>query len=173
MNQPSVSMETSLQPVPTRAADQKFCHACSQLLHCSAASCPRCGAAQASTPGWGRTGADGFAVAGAPGNALAAHHVFCRGCGRPIHETAISCPSCGAVQRGAGAGPYAGPSRNVAAILAIFLGGIGAHKFYLGKFFQGLLYLLLFWSFIPAIVGFIEGIYYLTLSEQEFATRYA
>ncbi len=25
--------------------------------------------------------------------------VFCRGCGKEIHETAVSCPHCGAVQR--------------------------------------------------------------------------
>jgi len=24
--------------------------------------------------------------------------VFCRGCGKEIHETAVSCPRCGAVQ---------------------------------------------------------------------------
>jgi hypothetical protein len=27
-------------------------------------------------------------------------------------------------------------------------------------------------TFIPAIVSFIEGIYYLTLSDEEFARRY-
>jgi TM2 domain-containing membrane protein YozV len=60
----------------------------------------------------------------------------------------------------------------VAALLGIFLGGFGIHKFYLGKIAQGILYLLFFWTFIPAIVGFVEGIWYLTMSDQEFWARY-
>ncbi|EFL92339.1 TM2 domain-containing hypothetical protein [Candidatus Regiella insecticola LSR1] len=39
-----------------------------------------------------------------------------------------------------------------------FFGGIGAHKFYLGKIGQGFLYLLFFWTLIPAIIAFIEFI---------------
>lgn len=43
-------------------------------------------------------------------------------------------------------------------LLAIFFGGLGLHKFYAGKASQGVIYLLLCWTFIPAIIGFIEGI---------------
>ena len=38
-------------------------------------------------------------------------------------------------------------------MLAILVGAFGAHKFYLGKNGQGILYLLFFWTAIPAIIG--------------------
>ncbi len=44
-----------------------------------------------------------------------------------------------------------------AVLLAIFLGGLGAHKFYLGKIGQGIIYLLFSWTFIPGIVALIEA----------------
>jgi len=66
-----------------------------------------------------------------------------------------------------------GKSRTVAVLLALFLGGMGAHKFYLGKVGAGLLYLLFCWTFIPAIVAFIEGIRWLCMSNESFATRYS
>ena len=47
-------------------------------------------------------------------------------------------------------------------LLAIFLGGLGAHKFYSGKVGTGVVYLIFCWTFIPAIIGFIEGIIGLT-----------
>lgn len=63
-------------------------------------------------------------------------------------------------------------SKYVAAALAFFLGGIGAHKFYLGKKLQGFLYLIFVWTYIPAILGLIEGIIYLTKSDGEFNAKY-
>ena len=63
--------------------------------------------------------------------------------------------------------------RTTAALLAIFLGGIGVHKFYLEKFGQGIIYLLLCWTWIPAIIGLIEGIVYFAMSEQEFQNKYS
>ena len=57
-------------------------------------------------------------------------------------------------------------SKVAAGLLAIFLGGIGVHKFYMGKIGMGILYLLFCWTGIPACVGFIEGIIYLVLSEK-------
>ena len=44
------------------------------------------------------------------------------------------------------------------AFFAIFLGSFGIHKFYAGRIFLGLLYLLLSWTLLPAIIGFIEGL---------------
>lgn len=45
------------------------------------------------------------------------------------------------------------------AVLAIFLGSFGVHKFYSGKTGLGILYLLFCWSTILGIIGFIEGIF--------------
>ena len=51
-------------------------------------------------------------------------------------------------------------NRFIAALLAIFLGGFGVHKFYLGKW-NGIFYLLLCWTYVPVIIAFIEGVLYL------------
>lgn len=62
-------------------------------------------------------------------------------------------------------------SNVVAGLLGIFVGGIGIHKFYMGKWIQGLIYLLFFWTGIPMIVGFIEGIIYLVEDQENFNYR--
>lgn len=59
-------------------------------------------------------------------------------------------------------------SKLASALLAIFLGDFGAHKFYLGRPGMGILYLLFFWTGIPAVIGIIEGIMYLLQSEESF-----
>ena len=46
----------------------------------------------------------------------------------------------------------------VYACLALFLGGLGVHKFYKKDFKKGLIYLLFCWTLIPLIVSMIEGI---------------
>lgn len=56
--------------------------------------------------------------------------------------------------------------------LAIFLGGIGAHKFYQGKTFQGVMFLLFCWSFIPGFIGFVEGVRYLFMPVEDFYEQY-
>lgn len=75
---------------------------------------------------------------------------------------------------GAGVGSRVVPvkSKVAAGLLAMFLGGVGVHKFYLGKPLMGLLYLLFCWTGIPAIVGFVEGIIYLTKSDEDFAAKF-
>ena len=59
-----------------------------------------------------------------------------------------------------------------AAMLAIWLGGVGAHKFYLGQYAQGVLYLVFCWTIIPEILGIIEGAIYLGMSDANFAQKY-
>lgn len=94
--------------------------------------------------------------------------VFCRGCGKEIHETALMCPHCGAPQK-----KLSTKSKTTAALLAFFLGGLGAHKFYLGQTIAGILYLVFCWTFIPALIAFIEFILLLTMSDEVFAAKYA
>ena len=96
--------------------------------------------------------------------------VFCRACGKEIHSTAPTCPQCGAPQSVAPAG--AQKSRIAAALFAFFLGGLGIHKFYLGRVGQGFLYLIFCWTFIPTIIAFIEFIIYLTMTDEAFRQKY-
>ena len=60
----------------------------------------------------------------------------------------------------------------VAAVLAFLFGWIGVHKFYLGRTGAGVLYLIFSWTFIPALVAFVEGIILLIMSEDEFNQKY-
>ena len=43
-----------------------------------------------------------------------------------------------------------------ALLLCIFLGGLGAHRFYLGKVTSGVLSILFCWTFIPEIISLVE-----------------
>lgn len=63
-------------------------------------------------------------------------------------------------------------SKSTAGLLALFLGGLGIHKFYLGKGGWGILYLLFCWTFIPLVVSFIEAILLFTQSEDTFNAKY-
>ena len=47
-------------------------------------------------------------------------------------------------------------SRSTAFLLTLFLGGIGAHHFYMGNTVVGVIYLLFFWTGIPLVMAFIE-----------------
>lgn len=61
-------------------------------------------------------------------------------------------------------------SKGVAIVLALLLGGLGIHKFYLGKSVQGILYFIFCWTFIPAFLGIIDAIVYAMSSDPIFAT---
>lgn len=63
-------------------------------------------------------------------------------------------------------------SRNTAAVLAILLGGIGAHKFYLGQTTNAILYLVFSFTAIPALLGIIDGILMLRMTRERFAQRF-
>lgn len=64
-----------------------------------------------------------------------------------------------------------GKNRTTAAILAFFLGGFGGHQFYLGNTGKGILYLVFFWTYIPGIIAFIEGIMLITQSDEDFNVK--
>lgn len=40
--------------------------------------------------------------------------------------------------------------------LCLFLGGLGIHKFYAGKWIQGILYIVFYWTWIPVILSLID-----------------
>jgi TM2 domain-containing membrane protein YozV len=63
-------------------------------------------------------------------------------------------------------------SKGTAIILALLLGGIGLHKFYLSRGGQGFLYLIFCWTFLPAIIAFVEAIVYAATDEDSFHLKY-
>lgn len=61
----------------------------------------------------------------------------------------------------------------VAGILAILLGGLGVHKFILGYTKEGVIQLILgFLCGVGFVIGLIEGIIYLTKTDEEFYQTY-
>lgn len=112
---------------------------------------------------------------------------YCKKCGRQLEDDVVFCPTCGANQQAENTESsdnvtnpvvsqnntrvefgeeVSGKSRAVAAILAILLGGFGAHNFYLGKTNYAIAQLLLTligWivivgPFVSAIWAFVEFI---------------
>jgi len=57
-------------------------------------------------------------------------------------------------------------------LLTFFLGGLGVHKFYLGKYVQGVIYFLFSWTLIPGIIAFVEFIIYAFTSEERLQEKY-
>ena len=110
---------------------------------------------------------------------------YCRNCGKELEDDVMFCPTCGANQQAEAntsstenqnptnsamttyqanrvefGDTESGKSRIVAAILAILLGGFGAHNFYLGKTGYAVAQLLLTLIGWIVIVGpFVSGIW--------------
>ena len=64
-------------------------------------------------------------------------------------------------------------NKTIAGLLALFLGSIGIHKFYLGKVGWGLIYLIFSWTGIPILLGWIEALIYFTMSDNDFKAKYS
>ncbi|QUW03969.1 TM2 domain-containing protein [Chloracidobacterium validum] len=89
----------------------------------------------------------------------------------PSYQPAPYPPSAG--------GPVPGADKKIpAAICAILLGALGVHKFILGYTTEGLIMLGItiltcgFGAMISSVIGLVEGIMYLTKSDQEFVATY-
>ena len=104
-------------------------------------------------------------------------NMFCKKCGADIGDAKF-CPKCGEPSGDAPAAPtgpapapvYQGKTVNkiAYALIAIFLGCIGIHRFYAGKWLSGIMYLLFFWTGIPWILGIIEGIVAITRDDDGY-----
>jgi TM2 domain-containing membrane protein YozV len=62
-------------------------------------------------------------------------------------------------------------SRTHAATLALVLGGLGAHLFYLEAWGWAILSVLFCWTYIPAIISFIFAVRWYTMSDKEFQQK--
>jgi TM2 domain-containing membrane protein YozV len=71
-----------------------------------------------------------------------------------------------------------GKSRGIAALLAILLGAIGVHYFYLGKTTPGVVFLVAsllscgILAAVTSIIGLIQGIMMFCMSQEEFENKY-
>lgn len=135
-------------------------------------------------------------------------NMICKNCGATIEEGANYCTQCGAGVNPTNAGrqaeqtayqpnenayysagpnpvyqqPFGGQapqkSKIAAGLLAILLGSLGIHKFYLGYTKSGVIMLLVslltfgIGAAVMEVIGIIEGIIYLTKTDQEFYQTY-
>lgn len=121
---------------------------------------------------------------------------FCSKCGSQIENGVKFCPKCGSacvsgfnearsdsqpqptivyVQAPQQQSVYVHKiekSKGIALLLCFFLGGFGAHQFYLGNTTQGVFYLIFSWTCIPAIISIIDFIIILCMSESYFHQKY-
>jgi len=121
---------------------------------------------------------------------------YCTKCGATNDEFAQFCSGCQAALAPAGGSGYQpmqsvnpqqsmtdwkalGADKKVAAgIVAILLGSLGVHKFILGYTTEGIIMLLVtvltcgLGAMITSIIGIVEGIIYLTKSDEEFVRTY-
>lgn len=84
---------------------------------------------------------------------VASQMLFCRACGKQIHQSATACPGCGAVQSPAGA-----TDKRIlpAMLLCFFFGWLGVHRFYVRKVGTGIIQLLTFGGLgVWALIDFI------------------
>lgn len=114
--------------------------------------------------------------------------MFCMNCGHEIEENATKCSRCGTP-----VSPHSGNAMQdtriesygdkkiqqmskyyhiVIGIIAIVLGSFGVHKFLMGRRLIWILYAIFCWTFIPLIIGIVEGILYLSCSEEQFEKKY-
>lgn len=79
--------------------------------------------------------------------------MHCINCGHEMSNQATMCPSCGHPTSQQGK-----KSKAVFVLLAVFLGGIGAHRFYVGEYGLGVLMCLLLLIGLSPIIALIEAI---------------
>jgi TM2 domain-containing membrane protein YozV len=83
-----------------------------------------------------------------------------------VQNTQIADPYHGGLVR------VANREKGTAVVLALFLGGLGAHRFYLGQTGMGIIYLIFCWTFIPAFIALFEALFLLMMTAREFDMKY-
>jgi TM2 domain-containing membrane protein YozV len=101
---------------------------------------------------------------------------FCSSCQSPLGPTSGGYQPMQAVNQGAMTDwkTQGADKKMVAGICGILLGGFGVHKFILGYTTEGIIQIVITLVTCGAgsIVGLIEGIIYLTKSDEEFVRTY-
>ena len=99
--------------------------------------------------------------------------MYCKHCGEQIPDDVAYCPHCGKAVNALKVVEkvYNRKNKAIAGLLALFLGGLGIHRFYLGQWW-GVLYLVFCWTGVPAIIAFFEALYFFFVSEETFNEIY-
>ncbi len=130
---------------------------------------------------------------------MATQYKTCPGCATQNAGINVRCTNCGTVlpvspmpmqhvPRPPGSAPAGAEKKIAAGICGIVLGGLGIHKFVLGYTQEGVILLSVYLVsiiltfvtcgiafpllFVPSVIGIIEGIMYLTKSDEEFVQTY-
>lgn len=90
----------------------------------------------------------------------------CGECQATLNAKAEICPHCGVRQR-------MPVSKPVLLLLTFFLGALGAHKVYLGKYWQAFFHFLFFSTGLSALVALIEFFVYLFSSRERLDRNYS
>ena len=102
--------------------------------------------------------------------------MICPECKSWIDTASRMCPICGLRIKHLPRPANEGRSRITAALLALFLGIAGAHKFYLGSIKMGIIYVLISLTAIGFAITLALSIYdaivLFTLSDEEFSKKY-
>lgn len=106
----------------------------------------------------------------------------CEGCGTPLRDEWAArgiCAECRKADNTAVTAPYATgmmrtpKNKTTAIVLAGLLGGLGIHRFYLGRPGSGILYLVFFWTFIPVLLSLAELVRMAMMEDEEFHGKYS
>ena len=104
---------------------------------------------------------------------------YCQACGKPTSPEQVVCRECQAtLARPVAASNVRAHNKVAAGVCGILLGALGVHKFILGYTGAGIIMLLVsvvscgFAAGIVGLVGLVEGIIYLTKSDEEFVKVY-
>ncbi|WP_353572845.1 NINE protein [Candidatus Albibeggiatoa sp. nov. BB20] len=95
--------------------------------------------------------------------------VICPDCGETINKKAEICPKCGVRQHHRSDHPA---NKITLLLLTFFLGGIGIHRFYIGSYLLGTIYMLFFWTGIPGLIALIEFIVFIFMSGDKIEEKY-
>jgi TM2 domain-containing membrane protein YozV len=135
-----------------------YCKNCGKDVHPQAVACPGCGVPPL------------------------VENRFCPKCGIATQLNQTMCVKCGTALN-ARLSVCGAKSKVAAGLLGLFLGWLGVHKFYLGYSKEGVIMLLVsvlggivtcgVATSVISLIGFIEGIIYLTKSDEEFDRLYA
>lgn len=93
----------------------------------------------------------------------------CPFCVEEIQDEAVRCKHC---SKNLNEKDASKKSYITAVLLTFFLGGFGAHKFYMNQSGKGILYLLFFWTLIPSLLAFIEFVVWLSMGQQKWEEKY-